>query len=361
MPRLIVFDIDGVLNDGTYLITDNGEEIKKINFKDLDSFNLIKKNLNLKTLFLSSENTKLANLFVSKFEPHDYLLGVQDKYLVLKEFITNHQYSWDDVWYIGDGKKDYEVMQKVGFSLAPANAILEIKDIASYQLLSNGGDGVVYEVYELLKKEICSKKLATNLNLEKTWQTNLEDHLQIINLIKNDQEFFKNLELAINMIIESIQKGGCLYACGNGGSACDSLHLVTELISKFNYERKSLPAISLNSNQAILTAIGNDYDFSKVFKRQVEGLLTSKDVLFCISTSGNSLNIKEAIQEALNKNIKVILLTGSKAHYENKANLAVIKVPNENTPRIQEVHIIIIHYICEIIEKYFKDGDLNAK
>ena len=166
----------------------------------------------------------------------------------------------------------------------------------------------------------------------------------LIQLKKQEENILK----ACDLVKKAFLCGGKILFCGNGGSATDSNHLACEFISKFQKERKSLPAISLSSNNAILTAIANDYSFDDVFKRQIEGLGRENDVLIAISTSGKSKNVLLAIETAKQKGLKTIFLTG-----QNKSNLncdVEINTPSKITCEIQEMHIAIGHMICEIVE-----------
>jgi len=160
----------------------------------------------------------------------------------------------------------------------------------------------------------------------------------------------EQISLICKEIIKTYNSNGKILICGNGGSAADSQHFAAELVGRYKLERKALPAIALTTDTSILTAIGNDYGYNDVFKRQVEALANENDILFTISTSGNSENIIEAINLAKTKNIKVISLLGKGGgKIKEMSDLSLI-VPSNNTPRIQESHIMIIHIICEILE-----------
>ncbi len=129
MIKIVVFDIDGVLTDGTYTVDSNGIESKKISFKDLDSFNLLKE-LNVETIFITSEKNKITEYFNHKFKPDVFYDGVKDKYKVLKRYAQKHNISFSDICYIGDGKKDLKCIKNAGFSMCPLNAIDEVKKVA---------------------------------------------------------------------------------------------------------------------------------------------------------------------------------------------------------------------------------------
>ena len=179
-------------------------------------------------------------------------------------------------------------------------------------------------------------------NLEKAFSKRAENFISL----KNQKEKILNCAELIKITLDN---GNKILFCGNGGSASDSNHLACEFISKFQKERKSLSAISLSSNNSIITAIGNDYSFDDIFSRQIEGLGQKNDILFAISTSGKSKNVLKAISQAKKQGLKVIFLTGAN---ETKQNTDIeINVPSEITCEIQEMHIAIGHMICEIIEK----------
>jgi len=155
---------------------------------------------------------------------------------------------------------------------------------------------------------------------------------------------------AAEAIAECYRRGGKVIVLGNGGSAADSQHMAAELLVRFEKERKSFPCIALTANTSALTAAANDYDFSKVFSRQIEALAGPSDVVVAISTSGNSDNVIEAAKAARAKKALVIGLTGGEGGRLKKESDIPILVKAGNTARIQEVHITIIHAICKIVE-----------
>lgn len=160
------------------------------------------------------------------------------------------------------------------------------------------------------------------------------------------------IEAMTKKIVESLKKGGRLYIFGNGGSAADSQHIATELIHQFEIkDRKAIPCIALTTNTSTHSAIGNDWGYEKVFERQVEALVTEKDVVIGISTSGNSKNVILAIEEAKKKGAFTIAWLGKDGgRIKGVADLSII-VPSDKTARIQESHITIGHIMCFLIEK----------
>lgn len=144
-------------------------------------------------------------------------------------------------------------------------------------------------------------------------------------------------------------KGKTLLA-GNGGSAADAQHIAAEFVSRFYFDRPGIPSLALSTDTSILTAVGNDYGFDRIFSRQIEAMGNTGDMFFVISTSGNSKNLIEALKVAKKKGLTTVGLTGQSGGDMAKFCDYCIKVPSSETPRIQETHILIGHIICSIVE-----------
>ena len=160
-----------------------------------------------------------------------------------------------------------------------------------------------------------------------------------------------NIEKSITAIVKCLRKGNKVVLFGNGGSAADAQHIAAELIGRFNINRKSLPAIALSDNPSTITAISNDFSFDLVFSRQCESLISKGDIAIGISTSGNSLNVKKGINTSKKNGATTIALLGNKGGTIKKFVDIPLIVNSTSTPHIQEVHRIIYHVICEIVEK----------
>lgn len=175
----------------------------------------------------------------------------------------------------------------------------------------------------------------------------LENHFKVVQDMKKIMPEVASAGLRVRAALE---KGRKILICGNGGSAADSQHMAAEFVGRFVKERQSLPALALTVDTSLLTAVGNDYGFDCVFSRQVEGLGQEGDVLIAISTSGNSANVVRAVKTAKEKGIFVIGMTGENGGILVKESDLCLAVPSQVTARIQEMHIMIIHMICEIAE-----------
>ena len=160
-----------------------------------------------------------------------------------------------------------------------------------------------------------------------------------------------NIEKSITAIVKCLRKGNKVVLFGNGGSAADAQHIAAELIGRFSINRKSLPAIALSDNPSTITAISNDFSFDLVFSRQCESLISKGDIAIGISTSGNSLNVKKGINTSKKNGATTIALLGNKGGTIKKFVDIPLIVNSTSTPHIQEVHRIIYHVICQIVEK----------
>jgi D-sedoheptulose 7-phosphate isomerase len=165
-------------------------------------------------------------------------------------------------------------------------------------------------------------------------------------------EHFQGLVMQVAMrIVKSLERGGKVFFFGNGGSAADAQHLAAEFTGRFLKERRALPALALSVNSSSLTAIGNDYGFEIVFARQLEALGKEGDVAVGISTSGNSANVIRALEAANSKSIFSVALTGKSGGTLKNIADCTICIPSDETPRIQECHILTGHLICELVEE----------
>ena len=170
------------------------------------------------------------------------------------------------------------------------------------------------------------------------------------NLILNSINLSEKIEESINEIIKCFKRGNKIIVFGNGGSAADAQHIVAEFIGRFQKERKSLPAISLTTDSSIITSLANDYSYDIVFSRQCESLVSKGDVVIGISTSGKSKNVEEGIKAAKKKGAIIVgLLGGDGGTIKNIVDISIV-VPSINTARIQEVHRVIYHIICDVVE-----------
>lgn len=184
-------------------------------------------------------------------------------------------------------------------------------------------------------------------NLSAIFRDALDEHLNVLNRLRGE---FHRLEPIAAALTDAILSGRKILWCGNGGSAADSQHLAAELVGRFKQERAAIPSMALNVNTSILTAIGNDYGYEFVFSRQVEAMGNPGDLLVGISTSGNSLNVIKALDAARSKDMITVALTGEGGGKMGRIAHHLFAVPSRETPRIQEMQIMIGHILCDWIE-----------
>ena len=186
-------------------------------------------------------------------------------------------------------------------------------------------------------------------NIFSVFENNFEQNRKVNYNFINNKITKNKLLVLVNIITDSLIDGKKLIVCGNGGSAADSQHFVAELVSKFKKVRKPLSAIALTTDSSIITSISNDFSFDQIFSKQIQALGKKGDVLIGISTSGTSTNVLNALKIAKKEKISTILLTGNIKKQYSYVNLK-IEVPSSSTARIQEIHELIYHSICEIVE-----------
>jgi len=163
----------------------------------------------------------------------------------------------------------------------------------------------------------------------------------------------ESIALATDILVDALVNGKKILSCGNGGSAGDAMHFASEMVNRFERERPSLPAIALTADMNTITAIANDYDYTQIYTKQIKALGQPGDILLAISTTGDSPNITEAVKAALSRDMLIIGLTGRDGGEMAgllSANDVEIRVPSPTTSRIQEVHLLIIHTLCDLID-----------
>ncbi len=179
-------------------------------------------------------------------------------------------------------------------------------------------------------------------------KNHINEHIKLITLI--DENLQKKIFFIAQIIIKALKKNKTIFWCGNGGSSSDAQHLAAELIGRFKNDRRALRSISLTADSSVLTCISNDYSFENIFSRQIEGLANQGDVLICLSTSGKSKNIINALKKAKKMELTTVGLLGKGGGESlSECNQSIV-IPSNTTARIQESHILIGHILCELIE-----------
>ena len=228
--------------------------------------------------------------------------------------------------------------------------------IGSDFVIANGGkvlslpflDG--YSSSNLVEKirESSTSSSATDASKTDTIGISLNQHLETFHALIRDSR--SQIEDCAAIILETVKNGKKVLICGNGGSAADAQHIAAEFVGRYETERRALPAIALTTDTSALTALANDYDFERIFSRQVEALASEGDCIIGISTSGNSPNVISAVMTARRKGCKVIGMTGANGKKLAALCDACLMVPSTRTARIQEAHITVAHIWCELVD-----------
>lgn len=179
----------------------------------------------------------------------------------------------------------------------------------------------------------------------------VEDSLKVKNSILQNEEILQLVLTISKKTIDAYKSGNKTILAGNGGSAADAQHFAGEFVSRFYFDRPGLPSIALSTDTSVITAVGNDYGYEKVFSRQIQANGNSGDIFIAISTSGNSENILEALKESKKRGIITVGLTGEDGGKMKELCDYCVCVPSKETPRIQEAHILIEHIICSLVEE----------
>jgi len=183
----------------------------------------------------------------------------------------------------------------------------------------------------------------------KVINSNFDEHLEVVRTVS--ELCPKSIENGAKIIAKSLLNAGTLFWCGNGGSAADSQHLAAELVGRFKQNRKALRSLALTVDTSVLTCVANDFSYEDIFSRQLEALARNGDVLVGISTSGNSKNVLSAFKMAKDLGVTSIALLGKDGGQAKSFSDLSIIVPSHSTARIQEMHILIGHIFCDLIEK----------
>jgi len=349
--RLLVLDIDGVITDGTVSLYKGPLQGKRISFHDLDAVTRARRE-GVEVLFLTGEDTPAVDAIARRFGVTETIRAAKDKGGALKRISRKKKIPLGEIAYVGDGDRDAAALEAAGLGLAPANATRKAKTAAHCVLGRSGGKGAVAEVVELIRRINGDHHAGARLQkgLEKLIKDSLRCH----------ERFLKQsppiLALIARRLIQTIRTGRKILLFGNGGSAADAQHVAGEIVGKFAKESDPWPAIALTTDTSILTSVGNDWDFSEIFARQVRALARPGDVVVGISTSGRSPNVLKGLEAGRRLDALTIGFAGAKAPRMEALCDLCFCAPSAITPRIQELHILAWHSVCEIVERELMDS-----
>jgi len=196
------------------------------------------------------------------------------------------------------------------------------------------------------------------VSVSESLKAHFDEHARVVELAAN--ALIGDVETYAGWVTETIERGGCLFLCGNGGSAADAQHLAAEYVVRFTRERRAMAAVALTTDTSVLTAAANDYGFEQVFARQVEALASAGDLLILHSTSGTSPNLVAAAAVARSCGVRTIALLARKGGtLAGQVDLALV-VPTHSVARAQEIHLLIGHAVCDVVEQELADGSRTS-
>jgi len=341
--RVLALDIDGVLTDGQAILQSDGEELKRIDFHDLDAVARAQRE-GWQVVLITGEDSPAVDRIAERFKVYRVWRGAKDKAAALDDVAAALDIPLSEMCYIGDSDRDAPALALVGLGLAPANATPRAKQAAHHVLAKAGGAGAVAEAFGLLAGlSTTGMHEVVRADMERILNESLAVHQSIMQSVPD-------LMKVADVFVNALRSGHKILLCGNGGSAADAQHVAAELVGRFLQESEPWPAIALTANTSILTAVGNDWEFEDIFARQVKALARAGDVVVGISTSGRSANVLRALVLAQEMGATTIGFAGKDGR--DLADIAHICfcAPAETTQRIQELHLLAWHTICEVVE-----------
>jgi len=343
LKKVLVLDIDGVITDGKATMHLDKAETKRIDYHDLDAVTLIRQK-SVEIAFLTAENSPFVDLIAKRFGVKQVITGAKDKLKGIQSLASDLSVELADICYVGDSDRDAPALTAVGLGLAPQNATVAAKSAADVVLTSSGGNGAVAEAIGIILKlnEPNTEFKESILNI---FNLSLEAHNKFI---KESVPLIANIAQAV---ASTLRSGHKILIFGNGGSAADAQHFAGELVGRFVRESEPFAAIALTTDSSILTCVGNDWSFDEIFSRQIRALCRPGDMAVGLSTSGNSPNVLEGLKFARKIGAQTVGFTGKTGGKMRDYTDLCLCVPSESTPRIQELHLLAYHAICEVVEQ----------
>ena len=343
--KVLALDIDGVLTDGTGRLTNGDDEEKRFNFQDLDAVTQARCS-GLGIAFITGEQTAAVDLIAKRFGVEVVIKGAKDKVLALAELSAQLQVPLSAFCYVGDSDRDAPAFSGVGLGLAPVNATPKAKAAAHRLLTRAGGAGAVAEAITLLRQLTGNGEGNSALEdgIRRSVSESVAAHQSLLN------GAITTLVQVTRAFVTAIRTGHKILLFGNGGSAADAQHVAAELVGRFAQDSDPWAAIALTTDTSVLTCVGNDWEYAEIFSRQVRALARPGDVVVGISTSGRSPNVLRGLQAGNKRGAVTIGFTGADGSALREYADLCFCAPAKSTPRIQELHLLSWHAVCEMVE-----------
>ena len=346
--RLVVFDFDGVMTDNRVRVHQSGDEAVWCHRGDGLGIARMK-DAGFEVVVLSTETNPVVAARCRKLTI-EAVHGCDDKLHALEELARERKVSPAQIAYVGNDVNDLACMQWVGWPIAVADAVPEVRAVARWVTRAPGGGGAVREVADRLLASRQSNDGAVEWARDSIWRS-----IEVKQAIASSEPLLSQILRVARNMTAVLRGEGRIFFFGNGGSAADAQHLAAELVGRFMLNRRALPAMALTVNTSVLTAIGNDYAYDLIFARQLEAQARANDMAVGLTTSGNSPNVVRAMETASRTGVRTVALTGGRGGQVRATVEECICVPSDRTPRIQEAHILIGHMLCEYVERALFD------
>lgn len=350
----IVFDVDGVITDGRVYVNTEGNNEKCMNLKDVDAiWELSRRGCQIAAI--TAEKDNFTKWIKKRFPWKVFWDGESKKGEAIKRLRKQHNIAEGKLIYVGDGKKDLSAFKEADICVCPMDAIEEVKKRADFVLSKVAGSGVLWEVVQ------CVEQLGNRYDCEskKIWLTNIQEHGDVVQKLLQNKKFLVLLEEMAELFLETLRKEKRIFLIGNGGSAADAAHIAAEFIGRFQKERKPWDVEALGTNNSLLTAVANDYGYEEVFARHIQGVIKEGDLVIGISTSGKSENVLKALHIAKKMGGNTALWTGAEA--DLRCSDVCLQIPSVKAARIQEMHILIGHYLADYVEQVLVREERESK
>lgn len=357
--QALIFDIDGVITDGKKYTDGLSQEMKSVAFKDLDAIKSFQ-NEGMLVGCISGEDTAFSRSIAVNLDYSS--LGKKNKRQILEEFCKDYQINPDKVCYIGDGKYDIKALEYAGVSACPHDAIYEVREIVDIVLTVSGGEGCLAELYTRFhQRKIRAKKLTVQTGAMKVIQRCMAAHCNMAEQMMQEEQLLHTVEIVCQRMISVLQKNGRLFFCGNGSGNLLAQYFAIQL-SEIFYGKEcnnSGDISAANCFYITLPAAGNDY--SLAFSGNWEEKSVAGDIILGFIVKANQSNIFRAFKQAKKRGLLTVLITGEEPSFEPIRDYTdfMIEIPSDDTMRVAEGQQMMIHMICEIINKNLTMGGLR--
>jgi len=343
--RLLALDIDGVITDGTCGLEGEQGLAKRIAFHDLDAVTAVRRS-GLDVVMVTAENDEVVRAVARRFGVTRVISGAKNKLEGLEAIAVERDIPLEAMCYVGDSDRDAPALARVGLGLAPANATPTARAAAHRVLDRAGGAGAVAEAVRLLVRlqGLGEGLEARKAAVERIVRDSIEAHRRLLG------GSIPVIAAIAGEVARSLASGRKLLLLGNGGSAADAQHVAGELVGRFARESEPWPVVALTTDSSILTCVANDWSYEDVFARQVRAHARPGDMVAGISTSGRSPNVLAALRAARQRGAITVGFAGSDPGLMGELCDHCFCAPSKETPRIQELHILAWHSVCELVE-----------